>query len=131
MPNQAPMTVKIKKDALLEKLRENKGAHRANYDTAMKSWRKEIAEAAKKVVAEAEEGTLKSMGGNYRHTTSTHPLSQAINDEPANHLESYTTTIEMFEMCEDETIVMGHTQFRCLLVHHVCKRIFASGNVLR
>ncbi len=113
MPNQAPITVKIKTSLLVTKLRANKEKHRANYDTAMKSWRKEIAEAAKKVVAEAEEGTLKGMGGNYRHTTSTHPLSTAINDEPASHLDSYTTTIEMFEMCEDEEIVMGHTQFRC------------------
>lgn len=115
MPNQNPMTVTIKKSTLLTKLQANRDKHRADYDKAMKNWRHEIAEEAKKIVMEAEEGTLQGMNGDHRHrgADKSHPLSTAIFDEPASFLESYTTTIGMLEMCEDQTIVLGHVQFRC------------------
>lgn len=108
------MSVTIKKNELLAKLQENKEKHRYDYEKAMKNWRKEVAEEGKKVFVEAEEGTLNGMGGNGRSRgTTSHPLITAIFDEPECHLDDYSTAIGMLEMSVDDTVVLGHGQFRC------------------
>lgn len=116
MPSPSPMSVTIKKDKLLSTLRANREQHRADFQKAMKNWRRDVSEEARKVVIAANEGTLKGMSGTHRHNNrgdTSHPLNIVIFDEPHSHLEEYTTVIGMLEMCEDETIVLTSGQFRC------------------
>ncbi len=109
------MSVKIKKSKLLAKLQSNREQHQADYERAMKNWRKEVAAQAKKVVAEAEVGTLKGMSGVHRHHRgdTPHPLNTTIFEEPQNHLSEYDTVIGMLEMSEDATMLLALSQFRC------------------
>lgn len=116
MPSPSPMSVMIKKDKLLSVLMANKEQHRSDYQKAMRNWRRDVAEEAKKVVAEASEGTLKEISPNHGRGArggKRHPLLAAVFDEPSSHLDAYTTVIGMLEMCEDETISLNRDQFCC------------------
>ena len=91
-------TVAVKRKELLEKLIENRNAHRAIFEDAMIGYRKKVIEELEKSIADAK--------ANIRIRTSLNLV------QPMDMTHEYDIAIGMLEMCVDEIIDIDDTQYR-------------------
>lgn len=89
--------VKVKRDDLLAKVRENREQHHSLYLKAEAGYREEAINRLKGMLKDAREGK---------------EIRRSIElDEPENHTDDYDRVIAMLEMSSDETIELLAHEF--------------------
>jgi hypothetical protein len=91
-------TVKVKKDRLLTKLKENRETHRANFIKAQTGYRQEVIEQLDKALQDARDG--KKITTAFRLPT------------PSDHTSEYDTAIEMLDWTIGDEIELSQIAFR-------------------
>jgi hypothetical protein len=90
---------KIKVSVLLEKLKANREAHKAEYEEAHATWKKKATKALAKAAKQAEEkGVITIM-----------PLSDL--PKPSHYLASYDSVIARLEMEVEDTVEVDEREF--------------------
>lgn len=89
--------IEVKKEALLEKLKENRDKHRKLFEEALDGWEKRVVEELKKAVSDAKAK---------REFRTTFFLPQ-----PVDHTSEYDAIIEQVEWDVNETIELSPQQF--------------------
>lgn len=90
-------TVRVERLVLLEKLEENRDAHRDLFLEAQKGYRKAVIKELDQMLQEARDGR---------------PIRRYLElPEPQDHTNDYDNVIAMLEMSVDETIELTSTDF--------------------
>lgn len=90
-------TVRVGRDELLGKLRENRSAHRDLFLEAQKGYRVAVISELDQMLAEARAGS---------------PIRRGIAlPEPQDHTDDYDTVISMLEMSVDSDVELSHSEF--------------------
>lgn len=90
--------VRVKKEKLLSKLRENLEKHQSEFKEAREAWRGEVILEMKKNLAQAQDGG---------------EIERFIHlDEPIDHSDDYRHVISLLEASEDEILVINSAEFR-------------------
>jgi len=90
-------TIKVKKDQLIEKIKENKKKHVELYEKAVVAYKEEALEQLEKLTAEVNDGSLEI---------------QLNLITPINNEQNYDDVIEMFEWEVNEEVQLGQNEFR-------------------
>ena len=89
--------VRVRRMALLEKVKENRDAHQALYTRAMEGYRKLAIKDLEQMIANAREGKDFDRGLDMR--------------EPEDHTKEYDRVIAMLAMSQDDVIELGECDF--------------------
>lgn len=96
------LSLSFEVEDVLEKLRENKEAHEAEYNKAVEGYKVKLKEDLQQALMQCEvditEGKI--------------PKVPRFNlERPNHHLEEYTTAISMLEMTVNEEITLNQSQY--------------------
>lgn len=91
--------ITVEKTDLIEKLKDNRAAHRATYEEAFEGYRT-------KMIAELEKKLAKIRAGD-----SVDPYLRFT--APEDHTDDYDDVIDMLEMDIGPEVELDQTQFRC------------------
>lgn len=103
--NQKQITVTVKKEQLLETLRENKKKHEAEFVGAVEGWK---IKCFQKLDKKRED--IASMSIEDLKKDDVHCLVSV--ECPRSHADEYQRAIEMLEWHEGETLTLDQTSFR-------------------
>lgn len=92
--------ITVKKDDLIERLKANRDAHRAEYDAACSVYRERCIEEIEHMLADARSGVIR------RNLTL--PI-------PEEHTEDYDRAIDMLEWAQSDTIDLTQQEFATLV----------------
>ena len=99
MANQAGLAlVKVKKEVLLAKLKENLTSHVDEYNTALEGFHVSVVDELKLLLKKAKAGDKIKRNIQF--------------DEPSCHEEDYKTVIEMLEMSVDDEVYLTSSEFK-------------------
>lgn len=90
--------VKVKRDAVLERVRSNRLQHRGQYEKAFAGWRREA-------IAVQEENIQALKSGARRFVIS-------VDSAPEDHTKDYDQVVEMMTMSVDDTLTLDNATFR-------------------
>lgn len=93
-PQASMKTVNVNRHNLLNKLRENRTKHVADYEEALKGYRIEVVKVLEQALADAKNGKYDNSG--------LHVYEQM----PENHTSDYDQVIAMMEMSVDDIITL-------------------------
>ena len=93
--------ITVKKDKLMERLKENREQHRKVYKEALRGWQKDLVKALEEIDATTCQYWPDS-------------LSELKRTRPVSHLDEYDRAIDMFQMCITEEIKLNSGIFRKL-----------------
>lgn len=104
--------VKVKRDELLAKVRENRTKHIDEYDDAVAGYKDAALAAINKGVAKLRAQVADLEAGE------TLQLSAVLFDlaVPQNHAKDYDQVIAMLEMCVDEELTIRSDEFACYVM---------------
>lgn len=92
-------TVRVNKDALLERIKENRDQHRTIFEEAIAGWKKKVTE------------TLEE---RYQAALRGEQFNVAIHlPRPEDHTDQYDTVIELLTMSLDEELELTQHDFAC------------------
>jgi len=96
------LTMKIKKEDLIKRLKSNLVKHEKDYQKAMKGWQRKIASVAAKLAAAAKKGTLKDV-----------KMVRELNglSKPNDMREHYRKTISMISHSVEAIIQLDEFDF--------------------
>lgn len=95
-------TVKVRREELLEKLKENRTNHRAVFERAIVVFKKKVVEELEDHLERAKKGERVP-----RHSQLTQPMDQT---------REYDQAIAMLEMSVDDEISITSSEFRCFVL---------------
>ena len=90
--------VTVKREELLERLRENREKHEQEFDQAISQWQNELQSSIESIKPNAEFEFPQS-------------LEQLRDDCPVSHVNDYDQAIDMFGMCVTEEIKLDSDAF--------------------
>lgn len=91
--------IKVKRDELLAKIKENRKSHRDLFLEAQKGYRELVIEELDRMLKEAKDGK---------------PIRRSITmPEPVDHTDDYDNAIAMLEMSVDDEVVIESNEFAC------------------
>lgn len=118
MHHSHDIKVKVEREKLLHKLRENREKHKTEYDDVVQGWMDAVKKEAQKIVELAEAGKLESIKGIQNHHA-----------KPENHVPDYDSVIEMLEMTGDLEIELDQDDFNTFVRDEWSwKRDWSSSN---
>lgn len=98
MANQFGMnSVRVKREAILERIKENRDKHRAQFEEALEDYRKGVLKELEEWLERARRGE------KVRRAT--------VLTEPQDHTDDYNQIIDMLEMSVDDEIELTHQEF--------------------
>jgi hypothetical protein len=107
--------VTVKREQLLEKLKENREAHREVFEISLEGYRKAVIEHLERLLADAREG--KRIEHNVRMPV------------PQDQTPEYDQAIAMLEMSVDDEIELTSQEFACYVMDRWgWKRQFTASN---
>lgn len=92
-------TVRIRRDALIDKLKTNREGHRAIFDEAIQGYHDAVIKALEAALADAKAGR--------KYTPS------VFLPEPQDHTDEYDRMIAMLEMSLDDELELSQKDFSC------------------
>lgn len=93
--------ITVKKEDLMQRLRENREKHEKLYQEALRQWQGDLAKTL---------GSVKASECIYWPEE----LSELKSSRPVSHLDEYDRSIDMFEMCVKDEIKINSGLFRKL-----------------
>jgi len=95
MPN---IKVTVDKNILLERLVNNRAAHKKVYEKALNIWQNDLEKCLKTIVP--------SKVASWPHL-----IDDLRNSLPVSYIKDYDEAIDMFELSVDKTITLEHSSF--------------------
>lgn len=102
MPFRSEITSVVRKDMLLEKLKNNLEKHRQHFQQALEGWRKE---------------TIESINAAHKEISSTGKLRNIsiISQPPSDMSQYYEQAIMMLEWDQNDKLELDQMQFQCFV----------------
>ncbi len=90
-------TVRVSKDALINRIKDNRDKHRTIYEEAMEGWKRTVIQELERAYDQALKGERF--------------LNRVFVPRPEDHTDEYDTVIELLEMSLDEELELTQQEF--------------------
>lgn len=101
-PLRGLQTVRVEKDALLDKIKANREEHRSIFEEALDGWQKQVIKDLEDAAADARAGRAFRWRFNL--------------PKPQDHTDEYDTVIEMLEMSKDDEFELTLGEFNSFVM---------------